>query len=62
MSGWRWYCMECHADLGPVVGKHKGTCPRCGSKSAYATPRGSDVQPKLVKEQGRRANEQELYG
>ena len=51
MSGWRWYCMVCHADLGPVVGKHKGTCPRCGSKSAYATPRGSDVQPKLVEEQ-----------
>lgn len=41
---WRWYCNECHEDLGPQVGKHKTKCPKCGSKSAYCTRRGSNPE------------------
>lgn len=50
MSEWRWYCMRCHADMGPMVGKHDSKCPECGSKSAYATKHGSDTHPKLEME------------
>lgn len=42
---WRWYCMACHRDLGPMVGKHLGTCPDCGCRSAYCTYRGPAAQP-----------------
>lgn len=45
MSGFRWYCMECHRDLGPMVGKHESKCPDCGCKSAYCTKGGPDVKP-----------------
>ena len=43
---WRWYCMDCHSDLGPMVGKHKQKCG-CGSKSAYCTPRGPKQKVRL---------------
>lgn len=53
MSGWTWYCMRCHTELGPMAGKHKSTCPSCGCKSAYCSKRGSDEQPTLFEEAAR---------
>ncbi|MBQ9002681.1 MAG: hypothetical protein IJ087_12590 [Eggerthellaceae bacterium] len=33
---WRWFCIVCGTDLGPVVGRHLAKCPRCGCRSAVA--------------------------
>lgn len=46
---WRWYCMMCDRDLGPMVGKHETTCPVCKCRSAYCTRRetGGAVQLRL---------------
>lgn len=52
---WRWYCFDCDVDLGPAVGKHKSTCPKCGSKSAACMEVGRDYdkpQPQRLREEG----------
>ena len=47
---WRWFCFDCKIDLGPMVGKHKSKCPKCGSKSAVCMQVGLDYAKPIVKE------------
>lgn len=50
MGEWRWFCFDCQIDLGPMVGKHKSKCPKCGSKSAECKQVGRDYTKPTVKE------------
>lgn len=49
MCEWRWYCISCHRDLGPMVGKHIAVCPDCKCKSAYCTHREPDEAPRQMR-------------
>lgn len=50
---WRWYCFDCDVDLGPMVGKHKSKCPKCGSKSAVCREVGREyAQPERLRGEG----------